>query len=260
MAKFTLYTLILLFFCTSIGTNRVNAGEVDKKLHKECLYPTVYVGRADGHGSGSGVVVRSEKVEDHLYKNVFITCAHIFDANYKDYEVREFIYEDWSQIKGIKSFPSTFVSFDTELDLGIGVFFSDHEMPIAQLNFEPKLFIGNEIFRIGCGLGDEPRLDYGKLTSYKKLPKEVFRTSVMTVPGDSGGPLFHENKVIGIIVSIRAMRGQPVFGISHAVPLKMFKKWSEANNNNLDFAWDTTKELPELQFRYLKFKEYEIKK
>jgi hypothetical protein len=146
------------------------------------------------------------------------------------------------------------------MDIGIGVFFSDHQMAIAELNFEPKIFIGNEIFRIGCGLGDEPRLDYGKLTSYKSFPKKVFRTSVMTVPGDSGGPLFHENKVIGIIVSIRSLRGQPVFGISQAVPLEMFKKWNEENDQNLDFAWDTTKEMPELQFRYLKFREYEIKK
>lgn len=262
MAKFTSYALILLFFCTSLQTNRVNAGEVDKKLHTECLYPSIYIGRADGFGSGSGVVVRSEKVDakSNLYKNVFITCAHIFSESTRDYEVREYLYENWSQIKGINSFPATFVSFNNELDLGVGVFFSDHEMPVATLNFEPKVFIGNDLFRVGCGLGDEPRLDYGKLTAYRKYPRSVFRTSVMTVPGDSGAPLFHENKVIGIVVSIRTFRNQPVFGISQAIPLETFKKWSESSGNSLDFAWDNTKEMPELQFRYLKFREYDVKK
>jgi S1-C subfamily serine protease len=259
MRKFTIHSLFLLFFCTFISFSQINGGEVDKKLHQDCLYPTVYVGRADGSGYGSGVIVRSEKVNESLYKNVFITCAHVTDETSIDYEIKYFTYENWSQVKEVKSFPATFVAYNRDMDIAIGVFFSNEVMPTAKLDFNPKLFIGNEVFRIGCGLGDDPRLDYGRLTAYKKTPKPTFRTSVMTVPGDSGSPLFHENKVIGIVVSIRSYRNLPVFTISYAVPLERFKTWNANNNNDLSFAWDFTKGLPEMQFRYLQFKEYEIK-
>jgi len=256
MLKFMTRSLILLFFCTLLSFSY--GGEVDKKLHQECLYPTVYVGRADGSGYGSGVIVRSDKVNDTLYKNVFISCAHLVDDSTLDYEIKQYIYEDWSQVKDVKSYPAVFFAYNRDMDIAIGVFYSNKAMPVAKLDFEPKLFIGNEVFRIGCGLGDEPRLDYGRLTSYKKSPKPTFRTSVMTVPGDSGSPLFHDYKVVGIMVSIRSFRNLPVFTISYAVPLERFKQWNTANNDDLDFGW-TTKPLPEMAFRYLKFKQYEIK-
>src|SRR5581483_2022982 len=178
MSKF-IQALVVFF----ILINQTHGGEIDKKLHKNCIYPTVLVTRANDGGYGSGVIVRSEKV-DNIYKNVFLTCAHIIDTAKPDYEVKQFIYEDWSQVKEIKSFPATFAGYNTDMDIAIGVFVSDTEMPTAELDFQPKIFIGNELFRIGCGLGDEPRLDYGKLTNYKKGVKPLFRTSIMTVPGD----------------------------------------------------------------------------
>lgn len=254
-----LIPVLILLFYTFVFLTKINGGEVDKRLHQECLYPTIYVGRADQSGYGSGVITRSEKVNDNLYKNIFITCAHLVDDNNIDYEVKQYIYEDWSQVKEIKSYPAVFCAVNHDQDVAIGVFFSDKPMPTAKLDFDPKLFIGNEVFRIGCGLGDDPRLDYGRLTAYKKTLKPTFRTSVMTVPGDSGSPLFHEYKVIGITVSIRSFRNLPVFAISYAVPLERFRQWDKANNNNLNFAWDTTNKLPEMQFRYLQFKNYEIK-
>ena len=254
MLKFITRSFFLLLFCTLITF--AQAGEVDKKLHQECLYPTIYVGRESGYGSG--VVVRSEKVEENIYRNVFITCAHLVDETTIDYEVKQFIYDNWSQVKDTKSYAAVFFAFNKDMDIAIGVFYSDQAMPVATLDFEPKLFIGNDVLRIGCGLGDDPRVDYGKITAYRKTPKPIFRTSVMTVPGDSGSPLFHEYKVIGIHVSIRSFRNLPVFGISYAVPLERFKTWNTANNDNLSFAW-TKKPMPEMVFRYLKFKQYEVK-
>lgn len=250
MLKYITRTLFIFFIL--IGFSQ--AGEVDEKLHQKCLYPTVYVGRADQSGYGSGVVVRSEKITDSLYKNVFITCAHLIDDSVLDYEIKQYVYEDWSQVKEVKNYPAIFFGYNHALDIAIGVFYSDQEIPTANLDFEPKLFIGNEVFRIGCGLGDDPRLDYGKLTAYKKTPKPTFRTSVMTVPGDSGSPLFHNYKVVGIVVSVRSFRNLPVFAISYAIPLERFKTWNDMYNDDLSFAW-TDKKLPEMVFRYLKFKQ-----
>ena len=130
-------------------------------------------------------------------------------------------------------------------------------MPIAELDFDPKLFIGSEVYRIGCGLGDDPRLDYGKLTYYKKK-LEILRTSVMTVPGDSGSPLFYNYKVIGIVISIRSYQNFPIFNISYAIPLCRFKNWSKKDGDTLDYMW-SNKELPKLPFIYLEFMKYSIK-
>lgn len=257
MKKITVISFLLLFFCTSL----INAGEVDKNLHTQCLYPTIYVGRADKSGFGSGVIVRSEeRNDDEGYENVFLSCAHLVDDNIQDYEVKQYIYEDWSTLKETKTYPAHFYAHNHDMDISIGVFYSKEKMPIAKLNFDPKLFIGNEVFRIGCGLGDDPRLDYGKMSWYKKTGSTPrIRTSVMTVPGDSGSPLFHENEVIGIMVAIRTYRNLPVFNISYAVPLDQFRQWSKSKNNALDFAWVSDKEMPRLPFYFLQFKEYEVK-
>jgi hypothetical protein len=251
MLKFIISSLSLLFFCAIIS-----AGEADKTLHSKCLYPTILISSGDGHGSG--VIVRSEKVDENNYKNIFISCAHIADDKL-DYEVKHFTYEDWSLLKQVKSYPATFYGRNEELDVSIGCFFSDTEMPIAALDFDTKIYIGNEIFRIGCGLGDEPRLDYGKLTWITKGKKPILRTSILTVPGDSGSPVFHNYKVVGIMISIRVYRNLPVFNISYALPLDRFKIWDEQNNHALDFAW-SDKPLPKMPFHYLEFKNYEISK
>lgn len=255
MKNFLISSFVLLLFFTSSF-----AGTPDKELHQKCLYPTIYVGRADKTSYGSGVVVRSDKVDEHTYKNVFMSCAHLESPNYFDYEVKQVIYENWSDIKETRTFPAFFYGVNKDLDLSIGMFYSEEEVPVAKVDFEPKLFIGNEVFRIGCGLGDEPRLDYGKVTQFKKnIAKQFVRTSVHTVPGDSGSPLFHEYKLVAIMVSIRSYKSIPVFGISYAIPVERFKLWSKESNNNLDFAW-TNKELPKLPFYYLKLREYEVKK
>jgi S1-C subfamily serine protease len=241
-------------------SNHVNGGEIDKKLYKNCIYPTIYVGQATGNTYGSGVIVRSEKVKPHQYKNVFLTCGHVVNDSVLDYEVRQYIYEDYSQIKEVRSYPAIFNAVNHEQDVAIGVFYSDTKQPVVQLDFNPKLYIGNEVYRIGCGVGEDPRLDYGKLTLFRKNAlKPYMRTSVMTVPGDSGSPLFHEYKVVGIVVAIRNYHNLPIFSISYAIPLKTFQTWSKSYKNAIDYAWDDDEDLPELPFYYLKFKEYEMK-
>lgn len=258
--NYMLKLLIISSFVFLFGFNQCFGGEVDKKLHQECLYPTIYVGRADRRAYGSGVIIRSEKVSDGLYKNAFITCGHLVEEDTLDYEVKFYLYEDWSQLKGTKSYAAIFYGVNHVSDIAVGLFYSDMEMPVAHMNFNPKIYIGNEVFRIGCGLGDEPRLDYGRITSYRKtFSKSVFRTSVQTVPGDSGSPVFHENKVIGIMVSVRVYHDNLVFFMSYAVPLDKFKQWNK--NDGIAFVWDNTKAMPYAPFLYLNFKnDYEVSK
>jgi hypothetical protein len=254
--RFIIASLFLL-----LSFNLLNAAPVDEKLHNKCLYPAIYIGRVDKSGYGSGIIVRSDMVSEGLYKNVFLTCGHVADEKIVDYEVRQYIYEDWSDLKTIKSYPAVFHAVNMELDLAVGVFYSSEKMPTAEMDFYPKMYIGTDVFRIGFGFQDDPRLDYGKLTWHKKnTGRSYYRTSIMTGPGDSGSALFHDYKVVGIIVTIRLLRGVPVFGISYAVPLYSYKDWNYEKNNFLDFVWDQNKELPKLQFRYLNFKNYSVVK
>lgn len=245
-------TFVLIFSLISL------AGVPDEALHNKCLYPTLLVAPVGFSAYGSGVIVKSVKVSDKEYRNIFITCAHVADAK-EPYEIRLFRYDNWSKISKIESFNCEFYGVNTKSDIAVGLFTTEVGMPVAQMDFDPKLFIGNEVFRIGCGLGDEPRLDYGKLTSLRMtMPDSIpmFRTSVHTVPGDSGSPLFHENKVIGIMQSIRLWRGLPVFGISFAVPLEELKNWSKENDDSLDFIW-ADKDMPKMPFMSLKLMEYD---
>lgn len=101
-------------------------------------------------------------------------------------------------------------------------------MPVADINVKEKLYIGNKVMKIGCGLGEEMRIDYGCITSLdSKIMKGRWRTSIFCVPGDSGGPVFHKNKVVGIVQAIRYMNTEehvrtPIPHISYIIPLEWF--------------------------------------
>ncbi len=135
-------------------------------------------------------------------------------------------------------------------------------MPTAELDMDTHLYIGTDVLRFGCGIGDEPRLDYGKITSVRSMPKRneltMLRTSVVTHPGDSGGGLFHDYKVVGVIVSIRNWHDILLFNIAYAVPSIRFAEWSNENGEALHFVWKT-RQLPKMPYWQLQFSnKYEV--
>jgi S1-C subfamily serine protease len=255
---FCAVALAALFFC-----NNCLGSEPDEILHKRCLYPTVKIHPQNKESYGTGVIVRSIKMGEGDYRNVFVTAAHVADSQ-DPYVVRVFEYVNWSTIKGVKTYPCLFYGTNEEQDIAVGVFMSKEKMPTAEFNFDAPLYIGTEVFHFGCGVGDEPRLDYGKITSVRsalsKSRPSLMRTSVQTVPGDSGGPLFHRYKLVGIAKSIRVWRDNLIFGISYYVPVERFVEWSDNNYEALHFAW-RDRALPNMPFMILKFEsEYEITK
>lgn len=234
----------------------------DIPLHERCLYPTIKVTPKSKDSYGTGVIVRSTKVAEGVYRNVFLSCAHISDHN-DPYVVRVFEYENWSTIKRIKSYPCVFYGKDNNRDLSIGVFVTTEKMPTAEFDMGDAIYIGTEVFRIGCGLGDEPRLDYGRVTSVRtsflKNTLPLLRTSVQTVPGDSGGPLFNKYKVVGIAKSIRVWNDNYIFGMSYYVPVRRLVEWSNESDNVFHFAWEANRDLPTIPFWILDFQsKYQI--
>jgi len=85
----------------------------------------------------------------------------------------------------------------------------------------------DELLAIGHGLGETSRFSEGKMTGVirSETTKQIlsYKTSVSIIFGDSGGPLFHENKVIGIANSMRnvdiAESKHPIYNISFYKPL-----------------------------------------
>lgn len=246
-------TLVLALVLTL--TPLVSSGEPDKLLHNKCLYPAVTLKPAQGGGNGSAIIVRSEKVGDE-WRNVALSVAHVHSP--RPYVVRVYEYENWSTVKGFKDYPAIFYRIDKAKDTAVVLFTSEKEMPVADLSFEENYYIGNKITRVGSGLGEEPRVEVGIINSLSSLNEGnvngTIRYSAGTVPGDSGGGLFHENKLIGMIQAIRVNSGmvpQQVYHMAFAVPLSRFEKWNKELNNVIDFAFKKDKKMPVVPFFYV---------
>lgn len=249
------WTLLLLVF---LAISPVTVGKPDIELHEKCLYPTVQITLTSSETGGSGVIVRSDKVQDGEYRNVVLSCGHVPLHQNQAQVVKVFEYADWSRVVGKKAYPCTWYAASLDYEWSVYVFTSEKKMPVAPLNMNASLYIGYDVFRIGCGMGDDPRLDYGKITKVSNDKDPLLRTNVFTVPGDSGGPLFHDRKVVGVAQSVRSRMGVPLFGISYVTPVTLLKKYSDETGGTLSFAWEAKEELPKLPFYLLDFFEMEV--
>ncbi len=222
----------------------------DQKLHKECLYPTVMVFCRDPGQIGTGVIVRSEKVKNK-YLNVVITCAHCTLSN--NCEINVFKYKNWSELDSVKDYKAVILTNNIQKELAILFFVSDKQMPTVELGMDEKCYIGNKVHLLGCGIGENPRLSEGKITEINhKITHSLicFRHSAYTVIGDSGGGLFNnENKVIGLVHSIRANPqniDEKFHEFSCAVKISTLKEWDKEMNGGLKFVYDKKEKLPDL--------------
>ncbi len=148
-----------------------------------------------------------------------------------------------------------------KLDLAIVLFKTSYQMRTVDLDFDRHIKIGNKVSHIGCGLGDDPRYDVGYINSLKGKVSghttEVYRTSMHTVFGDSGGPAFYGYKVIGLMQAIKLYKFNGVVvmltNISMCIPIGVFKTWDQEENNDLQFIYNPKAELPKLPYRELEY-------
>lgn len=144
-------------------------------------------------------------------------------------------------------------------------------MPVAIVEYDPEIYIGNKVYRVGCGLGEQFRLDYGKITSVNitlpQIPiiKNWYRTSIHCVPGDSGGPVYHNYKVIGIVSQIRCLSLNsciqiPIPEMSYIVPINRVKTMDEKINKGADFVYNQESKLPVIPFFFMKMESTEVER
>jgi S1-C subfamily serine protease len=217
---------LLIALCVGfLLASSMSAGEPDQRLHLECIYPTVLITSQQNYGSG--VIIDSRYCEDkQKWRNTVLSSAHVFTQGRK-YEVLVGCWANWSEFAHYWYFDCEIGRIDYDQDICTVQFLSDSKLLTAKVSKDCKLFIGNDVVKVGCGLGDEMRLDYGKVTAIESRRKGRFRMSAMCVPGDSGGPVFHDYELVGITESVRYMATRekvsiPVPHIAYALPIAWF--------------------------------------
>ena len=140
-------------------------------------------------------------------------------------------FDDQGNFEKYKNFKGVVAAIDGSNDLSIIFFLSPNQMRCVDLNQKYKPKIRDALFAVGHALGEPARFAEGKLTGVlrSETTKQIlsYRTSINIVFGDSGGPLFYENKVVGIANSMKnADYGDtkfPVYDISFYKPIELMQ-------------------------------------
>jgi hypothetical protein len=168
------------------------------------LATAVYL--STGSGSGTGVIVRSARAGAE-YVNTVLTVAHVVAAGNVTVRATEYTAGQHSGSAG--AFAAEVVRLDRQTDAAVVRFRSPGPMPVAALDWKPRRFkVGQPVCKVGFGLNLPARLDIGIIsharagTSISTVP--CIRLSCVIHPGDSGGPVFRDGKLIGLSDSANA--------------------------------------------------------
>ena len=133
-----------------------------------------------------------------------------------------------------KPYPCAVIDINLEKDLALIVFNSETKLFSVDLKPNPNLSIGDDVQKIGCGGGEQPRLDKGQITSLN-YDQGKLRTNVYVIRGDSGGPLFQNYKVVGVVYALKMSQigpfPQSLHKISTCIPIQDFIKWKNETPN-----------------------------
>jgi S1-C subfamily serine protease len=190
------------------------------------LNTVIMIQSADKTATGTGFIVQSKEINKDLYFNTIFSVEHIFmKPMYANILNNEDGFIDVKESRALQ-----IIYKNSEDDLAMACFLSNQRMQLADVDYTTYPKLHGKVFSIGCGLGIPLRYSEGIVTGLSKSKKDYqhIQTSVYTVPGDSGCPLFYENKVIGIISSIRSYQndGQTLAAnnISMSKPIMLLDK------------------------------------
>lgn len=245
------FVIVCLFITSSF------ADEPNKKMHKQCFHPTVKIktlsNQEEEGGVGTGVIIRSVKKlglatspSEDVYTNVVITSAHNISKGSIFIDVPKF--KNWSEITGYDRFPGAVFAASRQYDIAVLFFESPTVLPVAELDFDTKYFVGSDVLKFGYGTGDECRLDHGEITLISSKTPFInhIRINAHTIFGDSGGPCFLKSnyKVIGLVKAIRGYQNQYLTHITYVTPLSFLKTFNQETQNQLAFVIDSSVPIP----------------
>lgn len=231
-------------------------GEPDKELETKCVRPTVLVFDEASGSYGSGAIVRSQKMESGLWLNVVVTCKHVSEMLELPM-IGVMNYSDWSELGEPEGYFATVIATHKTEDIALILFISNKEMPTAELGFDEEIYLGNEVLMVGCAFRDSPRLEYGRVTG--KFDNS-YRMQMIAIPGDSGGPVYHNNKIVSIKVAfkLKEIQGKtyPIFSVSNDLSIKVLKDWAKEVNAANIFKEDVAApQLPVMMLQARSFRQ-----
>lgn len=244
---------ILILICVLLTFYMVFSKFMSKKHFEHELSATCLITNENHSSGGTGFIVRSERSGDS-YKNVMVTCGHI--AGNKPSIVLVPVYKN-HKLHRYLDYPATFSAVSNQEDLAIMIFESSRPLPTVKLDFTTQYRIGDEVYRTGYGSMDDCRLEKGFINSISIRRPSRFvnhiRANLHTIWGDSGGPVFLENKkIIGVTSAIRvAQNARTEVALTNQTfiaPIDGLKVWNERTNNSLEFVYNSNIQLPTLPF------------
>lgn len=146
----------------------------------------------DGHSYGTGTIIHQTQG-----KALILTCAHLF----RDSKGRGTISLDMFDREKKHGVPAAVLDYDLERDIALLVMETATPVqvaPVGLANYPAK--VGQPIFSVGCGGGDDPTVWSGQVTSVNKyLGPPNIQASGEPVQGRSGGGLFdNQGRLIGV--------------------------------------------------------------
>ena len=247
--------LFVSLFCFSLMLSFVWCQEIDKK----CYDSVVLLKSLDKSSTGSAVVVQSREIGKNLYMNTIFSAEHIFA---KPMYAIPLSYND-GFIEQDEPFALQTIYKNQDTDLALASFLSIKELPVADLDFITLPKPRSKAFLIGCGLGQPLRYSEGLITGFgpQKNKLEYIQTSIYTVPGDSGCPVYYNNKVIGITSSIRSYQIENQVLAANEIalckPIKLYEPLLKTEKYN--FILDDKKQYPRIMADWLWIIDAEIK-
>ena len=195
--KNILVLLLFSFFCLLVAASSFTKPSLEK-----CLYPVVLVESIKSKSTGTGFIVKSKKV-NNKYVNICLSCSHILDSN--DITISTSDYKKPFSFKSFQKYNGLVISKDEKFDISLISFLSDNKYNEVEIDMEYKPELRDSVFTIAHGMADPARYSEGIVSSVDDDKKEI-STSVGMLLGDSGGPLFHQNKVVGIANAMKAYK------------------------------------------------------
>lgn len=245
--------MLLILFCFFILYKK------PKDVLENCMKSCVCINNKEFGSSGSGVIVKSKKVGDK-FCNIMLSSAHIFCCDYRlcksGYVVKIPIINN-HKILFYKEELCYVQSILEDYDISVLIFYTDEELQCSSIDFNENLKFNDRIMKMGYGLGDDLRIDYGYITQLNMdldSCKNLHRTNAFAIFGDSGGPVFKNNKLVAITQGIKNYDGSPIYNISYICPINNLLFWSEIEN--IDYCYEN-KEIPKISKYFLEFKKYE---
>lgn len=236
---------VLICFIIILGAG------LSQDVKKTCYDSVILIQSIDKSATGSAVVVQSRKIDANLYLNTVFSAEHIFAKPMLAVPLK---YDD-GFVEQLEPIALQAIYKNADTDLAIASFVSSTELVCAELDFTTIPQPRNKVFLIGCGLGEPLRYSEGLVTGLgpKKTKYEYIQTSIYTVPGDSGSPVFLNQKVIAITSSIRSFQSENTIMAANEIatckPIKLYEPILKSDKYS--FVSNEKKQYPRIMADWL---------